>query len=40
MAEALQSRLTLAAFEALALFFLPMASGVLERGTEVKGKVG
>jgi hypothetical protein len=40
MAEALQSRLTLAVSEALALFFLPMARGALEGGTEVTGKAG
>jgi hypothetical protein len=38
MAEALQSWLTLAMSEVLALFFLPMASRVLERRTGVKQK--
>jgi hypothetical protein len=40
MAEALQSRLTLAASEALVLFFFPMASRASERRKGVKRKDG
>jgi hypothetical protein len=40
MAEALQSRLTLVASEALVLFFLPIAREALEGRTEVAGKAG
>ena len=40
MAGAHHSRLTLAASEALVLFFLPMAREALEGRTEVTGKDG
>ena len=40
MAEALQSRVTLAASEVLVLFFLPIACGTSDEETEEAGRFG